>query len=96
MGAEVEGTSRTPPPAPQTLQQKDAYLQPIGPCRATVTLKARLSLQRVVGKDEETLLGRGPHVLLLPLPPWGRTPTLSPGSRALACLAQSRCPVNGG
>ena len=48
---------------PQTPHQKDTYLQPIRPCRATVTLEARLSLGR---RDKEALLGRGPRMLLLP------------------------------
>lgn len=61
--------------SPQTLHQKDAYLQPVGPCRATVTLEAWLSLERVVGKDEETLLGRGSQCVLRLPPPWDKTPT---------------------
>lgn len=68
------GSSRIPPP-PRTLHQKDTYLQPIGPCRATVTFEARLSLERVVGNEEEMLLGRGTHMLSPPPPPWSRTPT---------------------
>lgn len=68
------GSSRIPAP-PRTLHQKDTYLQPVGPCGATVTFEARLSLERVVGDEEETLLGRGTHMFSLPPPPWSRAPT---------------------
>lgn len=53
-GRTERGSSRTPLlPRPCT---EDTYLQPVRPCRTTVTFEARLSLESVVGKDEETLL----------------------------------------
>lgn len=51
-GRTGRGSSRTT--LPRDPAPKDTYLQPVGPGRTTVTFEARLSLESVVRKDEET------------------------------------------
>ena len=67
VGPEAEGSSRIFP-LPQTVHQKDTYLQPVRPCRTTVTLEAWLSLERVVGKMRRHYWGGGSSVILFPPP----------------------------
>lgn len=65
-GGTGRGSSRTPPP-PQTPHQKDIYLQPVGPCRATVALEAWLSLERE--KRQGGITGEGTPCAFTSSPP---------------------------
>ena len=73
VGPEAEGGSRIFP-LPKPLHQKDTYLQPVRPCRATVALEAWLSLGRAVGKMRRHYWGGGFPCGFISSPALGQDP----------------------